>query len=204
MNETFIRDQQLEWDVTTFIRGQLEFEWLITRPYSRRWMSKLGNPDDENEAQQNGTKLGNPDDENEAQQNGTSNSGAKSPSGNELMRITPGGANAGAGGGGGGGPDPRQSPASHRKMSVLELQPLVLGGAAAKRRNTVDDVSSSVTEHDLEDAKKDMAWNASMWTSVVNAANKKDPVDIKRYEELFINRTTDFVDEYTGENLFHL
>jgi hypothetical protein len=165
------------------LRGQLEFEWLITRPYSRRWLSKLK------------PKISKRD------QSTPPNHSVAEGKDSGLIDVK---ASVTSG-----------SKQPHRKMSVLpnflELQPLVVGGEASKveggeassRRNTMS-VSRYVTDKELEepDGDRNGVWNASMWKRAAKVATGTDVTE--EAKEFFKETTADFVDEYTGENLFHL
>ena len=202
----------------TCIRGQLEFEWLITRPYSRRWANQSKPPNQDKSDPPNQDKS---DEERTCscfssclEKACSCFSSSPQPRTVDIRELT-----------------------NNRKMSTveIELHSPMNGGAAAssprsKRSNSSVLNSTSILDGDLKEGLKnnDWEWNESVWESVVSAVESvvsavenKIPESQKELEaaqaqvlqkelnlvfcrEVFRQRTADFVDEYTGENLFHL
>ena len=191
----------------TCIRGQLEFEWLITRPYSRRWanQSKPPNQDEKDEPP-------NQDEKDEIDLKETDSESTCSCFSSCLQKACSCFSSSPSEDSASKNVDIREL-TKNRKMSTVEIELHIPmnGGAAAssprsKRSHSSVLNSTSIRDEDLKTNLKnnDWEWNESVWESVVSAVGNKSEPNLVFCHSVFRQRTADFVDEYTGENLFHL
>ena len=179
------------------IRGQLEFEWLITRPYSPCWMRKKK---EEEEAKKNTDQTksqGNEDATNASILSLPLLSGARASSGQNPPTT----------------PSAAAARNKTRRSSVLD------GEILPKTPVTFNRISDESLGRNSNNVFWD--WNESMWQSAVKAVNdvkaeiKEDDPKAAHLQHLrntaagqcdtiFYERTVEYQLNFTGENLFHL
>jgi hypothetical protein len=172
------------------IRGQLEFEWLITRPYSPVWRSKHA-PTPDNLSTHSSGALNDPGDQ---------RLDASRAAGDEPGHVLP------AKGGSNGSP-------AQVEMSSLSSSSGI-NPSKKKRSGSVGELSlneilgvSSLSDIDItaKEQNYNWDWNESMWQSVSKSVEDgESPGAGSARKSIFFERANDYVDQYTGENLFHL
>lgn len=144
------------------IRGQLEFEWLITRPYSPVWKNKHAPA---SRAAGDETSLP------------PKSSSNRSPAQVEMSSLV--------------GPSKKKD----RSGSIGGLALNEILGVSS-----LSDIEIAANERNLN-----YDWNESMWQSVSKLVDDDHSSDVGPLRKsIFFERANDYVDNYTGENLFHL
>ena len=168
----------------TCIRGQLEFEWLITRPYSRRWAnhSKPPNQDKSDEEPPNQDKS---DEEQSSESSGDrkqTDSGPTCSCFSSCLKQACSCFSSSSPDNSGSHLTDIRDLTKTRKMSTveIELHSPMNGGAAAsspRSRRSHSSVlnSTSILDDHLKDSlnNNDWEWNESVWESVVSAVGNK-------------------------------
>jgi hypothetical protein len=184
------------------IRGQLEFEWLITRPYSPCWSRK------KKEQENNDTGPTCWSRKKKEQENNDTGPTVKGEETNNDASCWSG---------------KRQSPTESRgKMRESSVFDFEMHTAPPDTSTRISDGSLGRNTHNVF-----WDWNESMWQSAVKAVkDATDPAvalnqqqtegdksdEIRRLKEIavqqcvtiFCERTVDYQHNFTGENLFHL